>query len=56
MSSSSRSITLCIDMLKRGERAAAEKLWDAYMRRLIGLARARIGGTTRRAADEEDVA
>ena len=54
--SSSRSITLCIDMLKRGERAAAEKLWDAYMRRLIGLARARIGGTTRRAADEEDVA
>jgi DNA-directed RNA polymerase specialized sigma24 family protein len=54
--STSQSISLCIDMLKRGDRAAAEKLWDAYMRRLVGLARARMGGTPRRAADEEDVA
>jgi RNA polymerase sigma factor (sigma-70 family) len=43
-------------MLKRGNRAAADRLWDAYMRRLIGLARARLGGAARRAADEEDVA
>jgi RNA polymerase sigma factor (sigma-70 family) len=43
-------------MLKRGDRAAADQLWDAYMRRLIGLARARLGGSARRAADEEDVA
>jgi RNA polymerase sigma factor (sigma-70 family) len=43
-------------MLKRGDRAAADRLWDAYMRRLIGLARARLGGSARRAADEEDVA
>ncbi len=43
-------------MLKRGDRAAAEKLWGTYVQRLIALARARIGGTPRRAADEEDVA
>jgi len=54
--SSSRSITHCIAMLKLGDRAAAEKLWDTYVQRLIALARARIGGVARRAADEEDVA
>jgi RNA polymerase sigma factor (sigma-70 family) len=54
--SPSSSITRCLDLLKRGDRAAAERLWDAYMRRLVGLARDRLGGTARRAADEEDVA
>lgn len=56
MLSPSHSITRCIDLLKRGDRAAAEKLWDSYMHRLVALARARLGGTSRRAADEEDVA
>ena len=41
---------------QEGRSRAAEQLWDAYMRRLIGLARARLGGSSRRAADEEDVA
>ena len=54
--SPSHSITRCIDMLKRGDRAAAEALWDSYMHRLVALARARLGGMPRRAADEEDVA
>jgi DNA-directed RNA polymerase specialized sigma24 family protein len=56
MYSPSRSITRCIDMLKRGDRAAAEELWDSYIHRLVALARVRLGGTSRRAADEEDVA
>ena len=56
MSSPSHSITRCIDMLKRGDRAAAEALWGSYIHRLVALARARLGGTPRRAADEEDVA
>jgi DNA-directed RNA polymerase specialized sigma24 family protein len=56
MLSPSHSITRCIDMLKRGDRAAAEALWDSYIHRLVALARARIGGMPRRAADEEDVA
>jgi DNA-directed RNA polymerase specialized sigma24 family protein len=56
MMSPSHSITRCIDMLKRGDRAAAEALWDSYIHRIVALARARLGGMPRRAADEEDVA
>jgi RNA polymerase sigma factor (sigma-70 family) len=56
MLSPSHSITRCIDMLKRGDRAAAEELWDSYIHRLVALARLRLGGMARRAADEEDVA
>jgi DNA-directed RNA polymerase specialized sigma24 family protein len=52
----SHSITRCIDKLKEGDRAAAGQLWDAYLYRLVALARARLGTTPRRAADEEDVA
>lgn len=43
-------------MLKRGDHAAAEALWDSYIHRLVALARVRLGGMPRRAADEEDVA
>jgi DNA-directed RNA polymerase specialized sigma24 family protein len=50
------SISRCIDMLKGGDHDAAERLWATYIRRLVGLARARIGAAPRRAADEEDVA
>jgi RNA polymerase sigma factor (sigma-70 family) len=56
MLSPSHSITRCIDMLKRGDRAAAEELWESYIHRLVALARTRLGGLPRRAADEEDVA
>jgi DNA-directed RNA polymerase specialized sigma24 family protein len=56
MLSPSHSITRCIDMLKRGDHAAAEALWDSYIHRLVALARTRLGGMPRRAADEEDVA
>ena len=41
MLSPSHSITRCIDMLKRGDHAAAEALWDSYVHRLVALARAR---------------
>lgn len=50
------SITLCLDLLKHGDRAAAQPLWEAYFRRLVGLARSRLGDVSRRVADEEDVA
>jgi DNA-directed RNA polymerase specialized sigma24 family protein len=50
------SITHCIQLLKAGEEAAAQQLWERYFQRLVGLARARLRGSTRRAADEEDVA
>src|SRR4051812_3113015 len=50
------SITRCLDLLKRGDRDAAQLLWQRYIHRLVALARARLRGIPRRAVDEEDVA
>src|SRR2546423_1031621 len=50
------SITHCIQLLKAGDRSAAQQLWERYFHRLVGLARSKLRGTARRAADEEDVA
>jgi DNA-directed RNA polymerase specialized sigma24 family protein len=50
------SVTHWIRLLKAGEHAAAQPLWEAYCRRLAGLARQKLGAAPRRAADEEDVA
>ena len=50
------SITVFLGLLKAGDRAAAQPLWDAYFHRLVALARARLRGTPRGVADEEDVA
>jgi DNA-directed RNA polymerase specialized sigma24 family protein len=54
--SSEGSVTRCIALLKRGDPASAQVLWQRYFRRLIALARARLRGIPRRAADEEDIA
>lgn len=53
---STDSVTHWIDQLQAGDPSAAEKLWDSYFRRLVALARARLQGVPRCAADEEDVA
>jgi DNA-directed RNA polymerase specialized sigma24 family protein len=50
------SITVLLGLLKAGDRAAAQPLWDAYFHRLVALARSRLRGTPRGMADEEDVA
>jgi DNA-directed RNA polymerase specialized sigma24 family protein len=50
------SISHWLDQLKEGNPAAAQPLWEGYFARLVGLARAKLQGTPRRAADEEDVA
>jgi DNA-directed RNA polymerase specialized sigma24 family protein len=50
------SITLWLAQLQAGNPAAAQPLWERYFRRLVGLARAKLQGVPRRAADEEDVA
>jgi DNA-directed RNA polymerase specialized sigma24 family protein len=50
------SVTRWIAQLKHSDRAAAEALWRAYFHRLVVLARDRLRGTPRGAADEEDVA
>jgi DNA-directed RNA polymerase specialized sigma24 family protein len=50
------SVTHWLGLLKAGERAAAQPLWEAYCRRLAGLARRKLRGAPRQVADEEDAA
>src|SRR5262245_62417052 len=46
------SVSHWLGQLKAGDRAAAQPLWERYFRRLVALARTRLQGTPRRAADE----
>jgi DNA-directed RNA polymerase specialized sigma24 family protein len=50
------SVTNWLGQLKAGNTAAAQPLWERYIRRLVGLARQKLRGRPRPAADEEDVA
>jgi DNA-directed RNA polymerase specialized sigma24 family protein len=50
------SVSGWIAQLEGGDDGAAEKLWERYFRRLVGLARTKLRDTPRQAADEEDVA
>jgi DNA-directed RNA polymerase specialized sigma24 family protein len=54
--SSTGSVTHWIHQLQAGDQAAVQNLWEGYFRRLVGLARKKLQGVPRRAADEEDVA
>jgi DNA-directed RNA polymerase specialized sigma24 family protein len=53
---STGSITFWIGQLKAGEPMAAQKLWEGYYQKMVELARKKLEGMPRRAADEEDVA
>lgn len=48
--------TQWIRRLEQGNGEAARKLWELYYRRLVGLARRKMGDLPKRASDEEDVA
>jgi RNA polymerase sigma factor (sigma-70 family) len=50
------SVSRWIAGLKGGDARAAQRLWERYYRRLVGLARKRLRAARRREADEEDVA
>ena len=50
------SVTTWVGQLRAGNRGAAQQLWQRYFPRLVGLARKKLRGLPRRAADEEDVA
>ncbi|HKI35430.1 MAG TPA: ECF-type sigma factor, partial [Gemmataceae bacterium] len=56
MPSADGSVTRWLGDLQAGDRAAAQQLWKRFFGRLVGLARKRLQGARRRAADEEDVA
>jgi RNA polymerase sigma factor (sigma-70 family) len=49
------SITRFIDALRAGDPAAAQRIWQVYVQRLVELARAKLRGAPRRVADEQDV-
>jgi DNA-directed RNA polymerase specialized sigma24 family protein len=53
---SEESVSRWLDQLQAGDRTAAQKLWERYFQRLVGLARKKLQGLPRRAADEEDIA
>jgi DNA-directed RNA polymerase specialized sigma24 family protein len=50
------SVTNWIGELKAGNHEAAQRLWERYFHRVVGLARKRLEGLRKGAADEEDVA
>jgi DNA-directed RNA polymerase specialized sigma24 family protein len=49
------SVSHWLRQLPAGDHAAFQKLWERYVRRLLGLVRKRLQGAPRAAADEEDV-
>jgi DNA-directed RNA polymerase specialized sigma24 family protein len=49
-------VTGWLDGLRAGDDDAAQRLWEGYFRRLVGLARQKLGGLPRGPADSEDVA
>ncbi|MGZ0172564.1 MAG: ECF-type sigma factor [Planctomycetales bacterium] len=50
------TVTRLIQSLKDGESQAAQRLWELYFRRMVGMAREKLQGMPKRMADEEDVA
>ena len=50
------TVTRLIQNLKDGESQAAQRLWELYFRRMVGMAREKLRGMPKRMADEEDVA
>ena len=50
------SVTYWIDLLKAGDAAAAQHIWDRFFARLVHLARVHLRGLSRGPADEEDIA
>jgi RNA polymerase sigma factor (sigma-70 family) len=49
------SVRFCIRQLKSGDSNAAQQLWDRYYERLVVLARKKLGDSSRRGMDENDV-
>lgn len=54
--SSEGSVSNWLAGLQAGDDVAAQKLWERYFQRMVGLARKKLQGSPQRAADGEDVA
>ena len=53
---SDESVTQWIDGIKNGDQEAAEQIWHLYFEKLVQYASKKLSGSSRRVADEEDVA
>lgn len=53
---SSHPLTIWLEQWKAGDSDAAQKIWEHYFQEVVKLARKKMQGLPRRAADEEDVA
>ena len=53
---SEQDVTAWLRRLRDGDREAVDALWHRYWKRVIGLARKRLGSMPRRVTDEEDAA
>ena len=51
-----KSVTQWLVDLKQGDEEAARQLWQRYFQKMVEASRKKLGGTRRRAADEEDAA
>jgi DNA-directed RNA polymerase specialized sigma24 family protein len=49
-------VMVWLSQLERGDADAAQRLWEVYYGRMVDLAKLKLQGMARRAADEEDVA
>lgn len=49
------TVVAWVQRLQEGDEAAATEIWEAYYRRLLGLARVRMNQLPKRAVDEEDI-
>lgn len=56
MESFEHSVSLWIEKIKQGDQEAVGPLWSRYFERLVRVAGRKLGGASRRIADEEDVA
>jgi DNA-directed RNA polymerase specialized sigma24 family protein len=50
------SPSLWLQQLREGDSVAAQRLWEAYYQKLVGIARRKLQGRVRLVGDEEDVA
>ena len=53
--SDSSNISHWIDLVKKGDSLAANRIWQVYFDRLVRAVRQRIGGQNRAVSDEEDI-
>lgn len=48
--------SIWLKQLREGDGVAAQRLWESYFRKLVGIARIKLRGRVRLVGDEEDVA